>query len=181
MNSPIALRSRLMGFTLLETTVVSALMSVLVLALAAAWSGFARPTADVISRCRVAQEANRAALCLAEDLGGSLPGAITGNWAAGRGVGRMVVNLTELWLCFDGGPSPNGIADWAAPDTVITYKLDGPSGNLIRLDQSTGVYWTVARNVSTLTVENLGSDIRITMTVRDRKITRTYRMIGKPL
>ena len=53
-RKPIVCPHRRSGFTLLEATIVSALMAFLAVMISAAWSGFARPTADIAERCRVA-------------------------------------------------------------------------------------------------------------------------------
>src|SRR5262249_37388091 len=107
------------GFTLVEALVVSGLLVVLAYLLGQTWSGLGRPTADLAAWGRVAQEARLASAALSRDLGGSLDSAEgrTGQKELGKFVGRMQPGGTELWLCFDGSSTPNGVADWAAPDT----------------------------------------------------------------
>jgi len=168
------------GFTLLETMLVSGLMAFLVLLASQAWSGFGRPTADVAARCRVAQEARLAVTALAGDLGGGLagPAARTGTKAQLQWVGRMQPSGSQLWLCFDGGPSPNGLADWGPPDTVIVYEVQGDQ--LVRWDQGAGTGFTVANHVQALGFQDLGGGkLQIQLTFAYRNITRTYTLIAR--
>src|SRR5947209_8362619 len=87
------------GFTLVETTVVSGLMVLLVMLIAQTWSGFGRPVVDSLTRCRVAQEARLATTALAGDLGGYLSDGAgrLGTTAQGQLVGRMQPSGSELW------------------------------------------------------------------------------------
>lgn len=166
------------GFTLLEAVIVNALMVFLAMLVSTAWSAFGRPTADVIARCRVTQEANLAAASLARDLGGSLAnheGRIGGKLLL-RYVGRMQPAKKQLWLCFDGGPNPNGQANWGTPDTVISYEVQ--SNRLIRWDQTAGTSVIVARDVDQLTLKNHGSKVEIKLTFKYRQITRTYTLMA---
>lgn len=167
------------GFTLVEALVVSGLMALLAYLLGQTWSGLGRPTADLAARGRVAHEARLASAALSRDLGGSLDSTAgrTGQKALGKFVGRMQPNSSELWLCFDGGSSPNGVADWAAPDTVIVYQAQG--GRLVRWDQSANTTFTVARYVDTLAVQDLGDRVRISLTFTYRGATRTYTLIAR--
>jgi prepilin-type N-terminal cleavage/methylation domain-containing protein len=164
------------GFTLVEMLVVSGLSALLVLLLANAWMGFGRPLADAIARARLTQEANLAAAALARDLSGSLVGSV-GSKQQGLNVGRLVLGGSELWLCFDGGPAPDGVAEWAAPDTVITYAADGD--RLLRQNQLTGETFVAARDVESMEVADLGTALRITLRLRYRDLARTYSFIAK--
>src|SRR5438067_1080268 len=112
-------RRKRRAFTLVEMSVVSVLLVLLGLLLSQTWAGLGRPTVDLIARSRLAREARLATDALARDLGGCLanPEARLGTSSQYRFVGRSQPN-NQLWLCFDGGSTPNGTADWAAPDTV---------------------------------------------------------------
>jgi len=171
-----ARRRRLNGFTLLEVMVVSVAMGLLVLVLSGAWSGLGRPSADALVRCRVAQEANLAAASLARDFGGSLPDQTTGRKQSGWLVGLLVVDDSQLWLCFDGEPV-NGVADWASPDTVITYEVQ--DDRLIRSNQQTETTFPVASNVEQMQLSQQAEEVEIELTFTYRDITRTYTIIGK--
>ena len=163
------------AFTLLETLMVTGLTALLVLLLSAAWAGFGRPAANAVARCRVAQEASMAVAALSSDLGGYLadsPGRLGAKtlWPL---VGRMQPAGNQLWLCFDGGTTPNGSADWASPDTVITYALQGTQ--LVRTNQSTGATFVVANDVQSLSVQDLsGGLFEIQLTFSYRDVTQTF-------
>lgn len=158
--------------------IVNLLMVFLVMLLSTAWSAFGRPTADVVARCHVTQEANLAAASLARDLGGSLanPEGRIGGKSMLRLVGRMQPANSQLWLCFDGGPDPNGLADWGTPDTVISYEVQ--SNQLIRWDQNAGTAVTVARDVDRLESTDRGNEVELKLTLKYRQITRTYTLIA---
>ena len=163
------------AFTVVEALIVSGLMVLLAVLLSSAWSGLGRPLADAVGRCRVTQEASLALASLARDYAGSLPDAV-GEQVQGRLVGRQVIDGSELWLCFDGG-SPDGVADWGPPDTVIIYEVQ--SNHLIRRDQNSGDTFTVARDVDAMDLTELGDGVQIDLTLHYRDITRTYTMIAK--
>ncbi|NQU25620.1 MAG: hypothetical protein HQ567_30405 [Candidatus Nealsonbacteria bacterium] len=176
MTGPVSTLPRSKGFSVIEITVVSALMSFLVLLISGAWSGMGRPSADAIVRCRVVQEANLAVDSLTRDLGGSLQGQTTGERKLGRMVGRTVVGGSQLRLCFDGEPI-NAIPDWNAPDTVITYDVQ--ANRLVRSNLQTGTAFTVAANVDQMQLTELPDGVRIDLTFTYRDITRTYSIIAK--
>src|SRR5262245_29344563 len=139
MRVPCRTRRRRRGFGVLEMIVVSGLMVTLVFLLSMAWTGLGRPAVDVATHCRLAQEAKLALASLSRDLGGYLSDSAgrLGKKTDYPFVGRLQPGNTQLWLCFDGGTSPNSLADWGPPDRVITYALQG--NHLIRTDQTTGV------------------------------------------
>jgi hypothetical protein len=143
----------------------------------AAWDGLGKPTTDVLARCRVAQEANLALAALACDFGGSLADAPTGPKEAGRAVGRLIVGKSELRLCFDGGATPNGQADWASPDTVITYNVQ--SNKLVRTNLNAGTSITVAGDVTSMELSPLANAVQIKLTFKYRDCTRSYTIVGK--
>jgi prepilin-type N-terminal cleavage/methylation domain-containing protein len=164
------------GFTVMEVMVVSALMSLLALFISGAWTGFGRTSADVIARCRVAQEANLAAETLARDFAGCLPGQTAGPVDLGRLVGRSIHTGPSLWLCYDGEPA-NGMADWAGPDVVIVYDLQ--SNKLRRTNQQTGASRVVADNVHEIQLTELAGGLKIDLTFTYRDVTRTYTTVAK--
>lgn len=174
-------RSRIRnGFTLLEVMVASIVMSLLVMLMAQAWSGLGRPTVDMAIRGRLAQEAGLAAAALAGDLGGYLsnPEGRLGTTASLPLVGRLQPTGSQLWLCFDGGPAPNGAPDWGPPDTVIVYDVQG--GRLVRTDQTAGTAVTVAQCASGLHVQDLGGgQVQVGLTLSFRGVTQTYTWIAR--
>ncbi|MHC4398922.1 MAG: hypothetical protein ACYTG0_04505 [Planctomycetota bacterium] len=163
------------GFTVVEVMLVSVLMGFLAVLVSSAWSGLGRSAADAGRRCRVVQEANLAAAALARDLGGVLPGEATGPKEHGRLVGRQAVAGPELQLCFDG--NDDGQPDWAAPDTVVAYRV--VADRLIRENVQTGSVFTVADHVDQLQLTELGDRINVALTFSFRDITRTYTIVAK--
>ena len=84
----------------------------------------------------------------------------------------------QLRLCFDGGPAPDGLADWADPDIVITYEVQ--SNQLIRWHETAGTSFTVARDVDKFEALDLGGGkVEIKLTFKYRKITQTYTLIAR--
>jgi len=171
-----ARRCRHNGFTLTEFMIVSGLMSFLVLLISGAWAGPGRSSADAITRCRVAQEANLAIEALTRDLGGCLGGQTAGQKQSGRLVGRRVVAGPILQLCFDREPL-NGLADWAPPDTVIVYQVQ--QGLLIRSNQQAATQFVVADNVDQMQLTEQADGITIELTFSYRGLTRTFTIVAK--
>lgn len=168
------------GFTVFEVMIVSGLMVMLVMLLSAAWSGFGRPTVDLMARCQMAQEMNLAAAFLASDFGGSPPGAEArlGKQQQAQLVGWMRPTESQLWLCFDGGTEPNETADWSPPDTIVAYQV--VEGSLLRQDQSTGLSLAVARNVDAMEVEpGENSSVVIRLKFKVRGLVRTYTLVAR--
>jgi type II secretory pathway component PulJ len=167
------------GFTVMEVTVVSAAMAVLVMIVSAAWRGMGRPIADMIVRCHVIEEIDLATDSLARDLGGSLSNGEgrQGSKNQGRFVGWMLSGDSQLLLCFDGSDAPNGQADWGPPDTVIAYLVD--DGRLVRWDQTANTMFTVAQNVDRLEVHPVGDTLQIQLTFRYRNLTRTCTFVAR--
>jgi type II secretory pathway component PulJ len=167
------------GFTVVEVTIVSGFLAVFAVLLAQAWTGLGRPLVSTAARCRVAQEADAAVACLERDLCGYLAdnSGRLGKKVLYRFVGRMQPQNSQLWLCFDGGNNPNGVADWGAPDTVIVYQVVG--GNLLRTDQTSGTSHTVARYVQQMQAYDLGGSVQIVLTISYRGITQNYNLIAK--
>jgi hypothetical protein len=159
---------------LLEVSVVSILMSLLVLMMSSTWSGFGRSLSDSIIRCRVAQQASLAVAALTRELGGQCPDHLTGLQEAGNVVGRMITGGSELRLCFDSG-APNGHADWATPDYVFSYRVE--DGQLIRETEATGVIHVLASNVESMELVELSDGIRITLTFVYRDYSSTLTIV----
>jgi len=167
------------GFTLIEITVSSILLALLVVLMGKIWYGMLRPTSYMAARARLDEEAALAAAALARDLGGyySDPAGRLGTQNLYKFVGRMQVSNKQLWLCYDAGNPPNGTADWTSPDIVIDYELDGTS--LIRRNQSTNSTFVVAQYVQNLDFLNLGDRVQIQITFSYRGITQTYTVVAR--
>lgn len=165
------------GFTVLEAAIASSLLALLAMLVSASWSGLGRPMMGSLAHSRIQEEANRAASFLADDFGGQLGTVVVGKKKKGKKAGRIVVGSAELRLCFDGGTDPDGIPDWAPPDTVVVYSLQ--SGCLVRTNQTLGNTITVARQVESFTVNDQGSQVKIDLKLTYRNLSRTYTFIGK--
>jgi len=163
------------AFTLLELLVTGCLSAFLAVLLARLWRDVARPVAGMVADGRVNQEAALAAAALQRDMGGCVDPL--GLAARGRLVGRAQPAGGELWLCFDGGDSPNGEADWASPDRVVVYRVE--SGRLVRRDQFDETSVTVARHVTGMTAEDLGGAVRITVAFTYRGTSRTQTLVAR--
>jgi hypothetical protein len=162
-----------------EGVVASGLLVLLAVLLANAWQSMARAASDAAARGRVTQEANLALAALANDLGGSLsdPQGRVGSLASAAFVGRLQPGGAQLWLCFDGGTSPNGIADWGSPDTVIIYEVQ--SSQLVRINQATGASVVVAQGVSDFVVQDMGDRVQIQISITYRNLRRTFSLIAR--
>jgi prepilin-type N-terminal cleavage/methylation domain-containing protein len=167
------------GFTFVEVSVVSVLMVMLAMLLAETWNGLGRPLVEMASQSRLAHEANLALASLSHDLSGCLSnsGGRIGGKTDNAFVGRLQPGNSQLWLCFDGGASPNGTADWAAPDTVISYEVDGSA--LVRHDQTAGTSFIVAQNVGSFVVEGLAGECQIALTFVYRNQSQSYFLIAQ--
>ena len=171
-------RSRRRGFSLIEVTIVSIFMSFLAVLLSLTWSAFMRPTSDIAIRCRIAQEANLAVACLTRDLSGSYADDRSNSKTHYQLVDRMQPDNSQLRLCYDGGATPNGIADWAAPDIVVSYYVD--SNQLIRWDENTGTTFVAARDLETLEAIDQGDgSVQIRLTFQFRNVSQTYTVIAR--
>ncbi len=166
------------GFTLLEVTITSGLMALLAMMISAAWTSVGRSSTDLIVRGRLFQEMDLAVSALSRDLGGSLadPAARLGNKNQGRWIGWMQPATGQLWLCYDGGSDPDGVADWGFNDMVVVYRVE--SGWLVRTDRATRTSFTVAGHVKELEILSLGADtVGIQLTLEYRQLTRTCTLI----
>ena len=164
------------GFTLVEVMLVAGLMSFLMLLMSSSWTAFGRSLSDSITRCRIAQEANLCAESLRRELNGYLPEGTTGTKAEASVVGRLIVSGSQLQVCFDGTPA-NGVADWAAPDTVCIFEAVG--GQLTRTNQDTGEVFVIATGVTQIQFTDLSDGIQIALTLAYRNLTRTFTIVTR--
>jgi hypothetical protein len=170
------------GFSAIETVVVCFLTVVLTYTLGSAWRGLCLPALDASARCRLAMEANLAAASLARDLGGYLsdPSGRLGGLNDAKYVGRDTTSPDRLRLCFHGGTGSDMTPQWAAPDAVISYQLQGSS--LVRWNEAGGEPYTVARSVSAFQVAPLedGTGVAISLTFANaaRGLSLTYTLVA---
>jgi prepilin-type N-terminal cleavage/methylation domain-containing protein len=168
------MRRRWSGFTLLEVMIASLLAGFLMLMTAGVWSTLARSTAGNIAEGEIATEARMALETLRRDASGTLPGASAGGRQRGRLVGRLIVGGRELRLCYD-GDSANGVADWADPDRVVVYALAGD--RLTRTQLGTAGELVVADHAEQFVVTDVGSGVRMALTLRRRDALRTFTFV----
>jgi hypothetical protein len=114
---------------------------------------------------------------LASDLGGCLPEGSTGVKQASQFVGWSAPTESAFWLCFDSATTPNGLADWAAPDQVVVYQVS--NGALLRWNQMTGDEIVVAQNVASLDVQGAGTTLELTLSLAHQGVTQTYTLIAE--
>jgi len=164
------------GFTLVEMMIAAALMSFLVMLISGTWTGVGRSAVDAIARCRMTQEANLAAESLSRDFSGSLAEQSTGRRQLGSMVGCLAVAGPELWLCYDGEPA-DGVADWAAPDVVITYAVQ--NNRLLRSNLQAGTAFVAAGNVEQMQLAEQPDGVTIDLTFKYRNVVKTYTFEAK--
>jgi prepilin-type N-terminal cleavage/methylation domain-containing protein len=162
------------GFTVAEVLVVSGVMSILAMIISSAWVGVGRPVADMIARCRLAEEIDLATISLARDLGGCLANneGRLGSKGHLRFTGWLQPEPAQLWLCFDGGSGSLGV-----PDTVISYMVD--NNRLVRWDQSSNTTFTVAQNVDGIEVTTTDDVLQIHLTFSYRNLTRSCTFVAR--
>lgn len=167
------------GFSIIEVSVTSFLLVLLSMLISSAWHSLGRPLLDTTYRCRVAQEASLAQACLARDFGGSLVDgdAKLGKKSTNRLVGRTQPAGNELWLCYDGGATPNGVADWLSPDTVVSYRV--VDNTLIRYNALSGNEFIVAKYVDSLTATDHADEVEIRLTFAYHGISQSYLLVAK--
>jgi len=165
------------GFTLTEVFVAISLLALLSALLTSMWTGMGRPLLTTAHYCQIDKEANLALASLSQDLGGMLPEGTSGGKLKYRLVGRTQPSGTELWLCFDGGDTPNKLPDWASPDVVIIYRV--VDNQLIRVNQTAGTEFVVAQNIDSIGLRDLGTGVEITMGFTCHGVTQSYDLVAK--
>ena len=146
------------GFTLIELMVASLLMMTVVVMTARPWRSLMLSMGDLTARSETAEEMRFLMENLSRDFGPA--------------VGATALDAHRLLICQDGGPIPDGIADWGWPDTKVEYYLT--DGQLRRLDRSSGVETTVANGISTFSVARpwWSSTLRIEVTLTHKDLSR---------
>jgi prepilin-type N-terminal cleavage/methylation domain-containing protein len=165
------------GFTLTEVFVASSMLAILSALLTSMWTGMGRPILTTAHYCQIDKEAQLALTSLAQDLSGMLPEGTSGGKLKYRLVGRTQPSNVELWLCFDGGDTPNKLPDWNSPDTVIIYRVIDNS--LVRLNQTAGTEFIVAHDIEAIGLHDLGTGVEITMDFACHGVSQSYDLIAK--
>jgi prepilin-type N-terminal cleavage/methylation domain-containing protein len=162
------------GFSLVEVSVATLLSSLLLLMVSSVWFSFGRATRGNVADADLAAEARLTAEAFRRDFSGYRPDAAPGDKQLGRLVGRTIVGGERLLLCYDGAPI-NKSADWADPDRVVEYGV--VEGQLQRIDSDTGATVVVADNVAGLAITDLGTGVRIELTLEQTDVQQTYTWI----
>lgn len=117
------------GFTVLELTIAGGLTALLGIMLVTACSAYNRGAAEVIARCRIAQEADLAMHALAADLGANLPSSVAG--PKGRGL------PTGVAVAPDGSRLAITFEDQVAPENsrVVVYEIQQDLTDLAQLQK----------------------------------------------
>jgi type II secretory pathway component PulJ len=150
------------------------LSSMLLIYIAGIWQSYARSATFTVASARLSAEARIALAALKHDFGGSLEEAPTGQRTEARLVGRLVTGDTMM-LCYD-MPPLNGQADWAAPDRVVTYSLEGDS--LVRTIDG-GSAFVIARHVQQFTPSRLSNRTQIELVLEYRHERRRFTFIAQ--
>ncbi len=170
-------RSR--GFSLVELMVVAAMTSFLLLMMSGMWRAFGRSLIETSDQARLLCEADLAVETLRRDFCGYLPASDTGDLKAGKLLARLVIGGgSGILLCFDGPPA-NGVADWAAPDVVVSYVVQ--QGQLLRVNQQAGTVFVACEGVELFSAVEQADGVLIQLTVRRRDISRTYTFVVQDL
>lgn len=164
------------AFSLVEVIIAGLLSTFLMLMVSGMWFNLSRAMSENVADSSLSTEARFALETLSRDLGGYLPGDTTGEKAQGQLVGQIIAGADRLLLCYDGAPA-NSTADWTSPDVVVEYTLNGDQ--LERTNNESGTLLIVARDVSGFVLTDLGSSIRIELTLERRDMVRTYTLIAQ--
>jgi type II secretory pathway component PulJ len=124
-----AARPRRRGFTVLEMMIACGLTAFLGILLVTACSAYQKAAAEVIARCRIAEEADLAIHALSADLGASLSSAITGPKERGL--------PTAVFVASDGSRLAITFEDSAAPENsrVVIYEIRSDLTDLAQLQR----------------------------------------------
>ena len=131
------------GFTLLEMLIVGMLGALLLAFAANATRWYTRSISDQHISSELGRELKFAAQAIAQDFG--------------RSVAAQTGDGTDL--LFDYDSNGDSTAQWAAPDKVIRYVLQG--GVLLRRDLSDGTEIPIARNINTVSVSGDGTELDV--------------------
>jgi type II secretory pathway pseudopilin PulG len=172
-NSSTHRRAR--GFSLVELMVVAAMTGFLLMMMSGMWRAFGRSLMETSDQARLLSEADLAVETLRRDFCGYLPDSDSGPLPAGKLLTRLVVaGGTRLLLCFDGPPA-DGVANWTAPDVVVSYLVQ--DGQLVRVDYQAGSVFVVADGVEQFSVVEQAGGVSIQLTIRRRDLSRTYNFV----
>ena len=145
------------GFTLMEMMIVALLTGLVAMITAQFWRFFATERQDMTHRILASQE-----------LAVALEGITTDIGAA---VGASVLADDRILLCKDAGPTPDGEADWGAPDVLVEYTLN--EGKLFREEGASGTSIAIADGVTAFEIDDAGEDVYdITVAVQFGEVER---------
>ena len=134
------------GFTLLELLVVGILGVMVLLFVSHAWGWYARATLASQVSTQLTKELKLAAEAIAQDFGPSLA--------------ARTVDGTQVQI--DTDADDDGVAQWAAPDSVVEYLVQ--SNQLVRRDVISGTTLPMAAHISEVTAETVGGKFQVHLT-----------------
>jgi prepilin-type N-terminal cleavage/methylation domain-containing protein len=135
------------GFSLLEMMVVGIVGVVLLGFIGNAWRWYTRGAHAVQVSTRLTKELKLAIEAMAADFGPSIAARTTDG-------GNVQFNI-------DGG-APDGVAQWASPDTIVEYAIT--SNRLIRHDLSTGQQIPMAEHITGIDAQVVSGVLVVTVT-----------------
>jgi prepilin-type N-terminal cleavage/methylation domain-containing protein len=144
-------RRRPRGFTLLELLVVGMIGSIVLIGIANTWRWYSRSMYGAQRSTQLTRELKLSADAMAHDFGPAI---------AVRALDSATVQFN-----IDAG-TPDGVAQWADPDTVIEYALQ--SQKLIRRDLSTNAEVPLAAHIKTIETETVGGKLQVHLTAEFR-------------
>ena len=139
------------GFTLLEMLVVGLLGVIVLTFLGNAWRWYSRATATAHITAQLSRELKTAAEAIAEDFG--------------RALAARTVDGDQLQFNLD--TDGDGVAAWAAPDTVIEYATTSQK-KLVRRDLAATTELPMADNVSTLVAQVVAGKLQVQLVAEYR-------------
>jgi len=153
LNARRAMRAR-GGFTLMEMLIVGLLGTLVVTFMSNATRWYTHSMLDLHASAQLGSELKIATEAIAQDFG--------------RSISAQTTDGSDLEFNYD--TNGDSTAQWAAPDTVIQYKVQG--GVLLRRDLTAGTEIAMARHITALTVTGDSTQLNANLAAGFRDITQ---------
>ena len=134
------------GFSLLEMMVVGIVGVVMLGVIGNTWRWYLHSVHDIRVVTQLTREVKLAAEAIAQDFGPSLA--------------ARTVDGTQVQI--DTDADDDGVAQWAAPDSVVEYLVQ--SNQLVRRDVISGTTLPMAAHISEVTAETVGGKFQVHLT-----------------